>query len=105
MSDILSELARVLDERKGADPASSYVANLYEGGVDDILKKIGEEATEVIIAGKSGDQKAVIYETADLWFHSLILLSKLGLGPNDVLLELQRRFGQSGIMEKNSRKK
>ena len=105
MSDILSELASVLDDRKNADPASSYVANLYESGMDVILKKIGEEATEVIIAGKSGDQKAVIYETADLWFHSLILLSKLGLGPNDVLLELQRRFGQSGIMEKNSRKK
>ncbi len=105
MSDILSELASVLDERKGADPASSYVANLYESGMDAILKKIGEEATEVIIAGKSGDEKAVIYETADLWFHSLILLSKLGLGPNDVLLELRRRFGQSGIMEKNSRNK
>ena len=105
MSDILSELASVLDERKGADPASSYVANLYESGMDAILKKIGEEAVEVIIAGKSGDEKAVIYETADLWFHSLILLSKLGLGPDDVLSELRIRFGKSGIMEKNSRNK
>lgn len=105
MSDILAKLAAVLEERKNADPESSYVAGLYKKGLDSILKKIGEEAAETIIAAKSGDPKQVIYETADLWFHTMVMLAEQGLKPDDVLAELDRRFGLSGLDEKASRDK
>lgn len=103
MNDILQQLSEVLEQRKGADPASSYVAGLYAKGLDAILKKIGEEATETVIAAKGGDAQQIIYETADLWFHTLVLLAQQGLGPQAVLKELQRRFGLSGIEEKSRR--
>lgn len=103
MSDILKQLAEVLEQRKKAAPDSSYVAGLYAKGLDAILKKIGEEATETVMAAKDGDQKQIVYEVADLWFHTLILLASKGLGPEDVLNELDRRFGQSGLDEKASR--
>lgn len=103
MNDILQQLSEVLEQRKGADPASSYVAGLYAKGLDAILKKIGEEATETVIAAKGGDAQQIIYETADLWFHTLIMLAQQGLGPQAVLTELQRRFGLSGIEEKSRR--
>ncbi|MGD8591497.1 MAG: phosphoribosyl-ATP diphosphatase [Gammaproteobacteria bacterium] len=102
-TDILAELAQVLEQRKNADPDSSYVARLYAKGLDAILKKIGEEATETVIAAKSGDSGQIIYETADLWFHSLVMLAHLGLEPQQVLEELQRRFGLSGLDEKAAR--
>jgi len=105
MSDILIELARVLEERKSANPQDSYVAKLYAKGLDAILKKIGEEATETVMAAKEGDKNQIVYEIADLWFHTLVLLAQQGLGPNDVLNELGRRFGISGIEEKASRNK
>lgn len=103
MSDLLQQLAQVLEQRKTADPNESYVANLYAKGLDTILKKIGEEATETVIAAKNGDAEQVIYETADLWFHSLVLLAHQGLGPELVLKELDRRFGLSGLEEKARR--
>ncbi len=105
MSDILNQLAEVLEQRKGAEPDSSYVAKLYDKGLDAILKKIGEEATETVMAAKDGNQQQIIYETADLWFHTLVLLAQQGLGPEDVLNELARRFGISGIEEKAGRSK
>ena len=101
--EIFNKIAAVLEQRKNADPETSYVASLYAKGEDTILKKIGEESAELIIAGKTRDRQAVVHETADLWFHSLVLLSHLDLGPNDLILELDRRFGQSGIEEKDSR--
>ena len=104
MSDILKEIAAVLEQRKTASPDTSYVASLYAKGQDSILKKIGEEATETVIAGKAGDDEQVIYETADLWFHSLVLLAHRGLSAEQVLTELERRFGLSGLEEKASRK-
>jgi phosphoribosyl-ATP pyrophosphohydrolase len=103
MSDTLSRLAEVLEERKQGDPDSSYVATLYAKGLDAILKKIGEEATETVMAAKEGDAEKVVYEVADLWFHSLVLLANEGLGPGDVLAELERRFGLSGLEEKAQR--
>jgi phosphoribosyl-ATP pyrophosphohydrolase len=103
MSDTLKKIAAALEARKGADPSSSYVAGLYAKGLDAILKKIGEEATETVIAAKSGDAKAVIHETADLWFHTLVMLAQQGLSPDDVLAELERRFGTSGLAEKARR--
>ena len=105
MTDILNKIAKVLEDRKGCDPSSSYVASLYDKGTDEILKKIGEEATEVIIAAKCKDNEQVVYETADLWFHTLVLLSSQGLAPGHVLSELERRFGQSGLKEKADRPK
>lgn len=105
MSDILDRLAETLEARKSADPQSSYVAKLYAKGLDAILKKIGEEATETVIAAKDGDKGQVVYEMADLWFHSLVLLAQQGLHPSDVLNELARREGLSGIAEKASRPK
>jgi len=102
--DFLSQLASVLEERKNADPEQSYVANLYHKGLDKILKKIGEEATETVIASKDGDKAQIIYETADLWFHSLVMLAYHELGPQDVINELDRRFGLSGLKEKADRK-
>lgn len=103
MSDVLQKLAQVLESRKGADPASSYVAGLYAKGLDGILKKIGEEATETVMAAKDGDRAAIVYETADLWFHSLIMLAHMEIGPEEVLAELERRFGMSGLEEKARR--
>lgn len=101
--DVLEKLAQVLEQRKQAAPDSSYVASLYHKGLDAILKKIGEEATETVMAAKDGEADKIIYETADLWFHSMVLLAQQGLKPADVLDELDRRFGLSGIEEKNSR--
>ena len=105
MSDILDKLAEVLEARKQADADSSYVASLYKKGPDAILKKIGEEATEVVLAAKSKDRDQVVYETADLWFHTLVLLAYMELSPQQVLTELDRRFGTSGIEEKAGRLK
>ncbi len=103
MENILQQLTQVLEERKNADPDSSYVAKLYDKGLDGILKKIGEEATETVMAAKDGDPDKIVYETADLWFHCMILLVNQGLSPDDVLNELARRFGLSGLEEKASR--
>lgn len=103
MSDILKDLAEVLEARKGADPGSSYVAGLYAKGLDAILKKIGEEATETVMAAKDGDPAHIVREIADLWFHTLVLLAAQDLGPQPVLDELQRRFGRSGLAEKAAR--
>ncbi len=105
MSDILNRLADMLEARKSADPASSYVAKLYAKGMDSILKKVGEESAETIIAAKGGNKDEIIYETADLWFHTLVMLAQAGLKPQDVLDELARREGLSGIVEKESREK
>ncbi len=104
MSDVLSRLTKVLEQRKQAEPDSSYVAKLYHKGLDAILKKIGEEATETVMAAKDGDKDKIVYEIADLWFHSMVLLTQQGLTAEDVLKELDRRFGLSGIEEKASRK-
>ena len=107
MNDILKQLGDILDESKDAEPDSSYVASLYHKGLNKILEKVGEEATETILAAKdaetSGDNKDVIYETADLWFHSLVALAKLGERPEAVVNELARRFDMSGLEEKASR--
>ena len=107
MSEVLTELGEILEARKSADADSSYVASLYHKGLNKILEKVGEEATETIIAAKdarsSGDNQDVIYETADLWFHSLVMLSHLGESPQAVLDELARRLGMSGLEEKASR--
>jgi phosphoribosyl-ATP pyrophosphohydrolase len=104
MNDTLSQLADVLEQRKTQSADKSYVASLYHKGLDAILKKIGEEATETVIAAKGGDKAQIVYETADLWFHCLVLLAQQDLHPDDVLLELQRRFGLSGLEEKAQRK-
>lgn len=103
MSDVLLQLAAVLEQRKQQTADQSYVASLYAKGLDHILKKVGEEATETVIAAKDGDPAKIIYETADLWFHSMVLLAHQGLGPQAVLDELQRRFGLSGLTEKAQR--
>jgi len=103
MSDILDRLAESIDGRKGGDPQRSYVARLLAQGEDAVLKKIGEEATEVVMAGKSGDRLRIVNETADLWFHCLVALAHYGLGPRDVLMELRRREGISGLDEKAAR--
>jgi phosphoribosyl-ATP pyrophosphohydrolase len=105
MSDVLSRLSAVIEERSSAGPDESYVARLFDDGLDKILKKIGEEATETVIAAKGGDRREVIYETADLWFHSVVLLKFLDIEPADVLAELERRFGRSGLDEKAARAK
>lgn len=103
MNNTLNRLAELLEQRKSADPQTSYVAKLYAKGMDSILKKVGEEAAETIIAAKNGDTEHLIYETADLWFHTLVMLAQAGLKPQDVLDELARREGLSGIAEKASR--
>jgi phosphoribosyl-ATP pyrophosphohydrolase len=103
MSDVLLHLAEVLEARKDADASSSYVAGLYAKGLDAILKKIGEEATETVMAAKDGAPDKLVHEVADLWFHSLVLLAQQGLGPEQVLAELDRRFGLSGLAEKAQR--
>ena len=109
MSDILKALDSVLEERKSAAPDSSYVASLYHKGLNKILEKVGEEATETILAAKDAEQSSdttdVIYETADLWFHSLVALHKLGVNSDQVLAELERRFDLSGLVEKQNRNK
>ena len=105
MSSVLQELAQVLEQRKAESPDKSYVASLYAKGLDSILKKIGEEATETVIAAKGGNKQQIVYETADLWFHCMILLASQDLSPDDVLLELKRRFGLSGLEEKAQRPK
>ena len=105
MNDILQRLTVTLEARKHAAPETSYVAKLFGKGEDAILKKIGEEATEVILASKGGDKSHLVYETADLWFHCMVLLAQHGLSADDVLDELARRDGLSGISEKNSREK
>jgi phosphoribosyl-ATP pyrophosphohydrolase len=103
-SDTFEKLSAVLEARKNAAPDSSYVASLYHKGLDAILKKIGEEATETVMAAKDGAPEKIIYEVADLWFHTLVLLKQQGLEPQQVLDELERRFGLSGLDEKASRK-
>jgi len=103
--DILQRLTEMLEMRKLASPENSYVAKLFSKGEDAMLKKIGEEATEVILASKAGDKSHLVYETADLWFHCMVLLAQHGLSANDVLQELARREGLSGIAEKESRTK
>lgn len=103
MSDVLQQLALVLEQRKQQAAEQSYVASLYAKGLDHILKKIGEEATETVIAAKDGDKDKIVYETADLWFHCMVMLAQQGLGPEDVINELQRRFGLSGLQEKAQR--
>ena len=121
-NNTLSDVAKILEERKTAKADSSYVASLYSKGLDAILKKVGEEATEVVMAAKDAEYCSVaskrnigknpenssdkiVYEVADLWFHTLVLLAQQNLHPNDVLKELERRFGTSGLVEKASRKK
>lgn len=99
----MQQLAKVLEERKQADPQDSYVAKLYDKGLDAILKKVGEEATETVMAAKDGNKEQIIYETADLWFHTLVMLAHQDLGPEDILNELARRFGLSGLEEKANR--
>lgn len=102
--DILEHLAGVIEQRKLGDPDKSYVARLFHKGTDAILKKIGEEATETVMAAKDGDKEKIVYEVADLWFHSMIALSHFGLKPADVLAELKRREGLSGLEEFAARK-
>ncbi len=102
-SEILDQLATVLESRKEANPDDSYVAHLYHRGLDTILKKVGEEMAETLIAAKDGNREQIIYETADLWFHTLVMLSQQEIHPREVLGELQRRFGLSGHEEKASR--
>ena len=103
LSDVLARLAAAIEARKGADPKASYVAALFAKGEDAILKKIGEEATETVMAAKDGDRLRITAEIADLWFHCLVLLAEHDLGPADVLAELARREGVSGIAEKAAR--
>ena len=106
-NDILTELTVILEQRKGAEPGSSYVASLYDKGLDAILKKVGEEATETVMAAKDvaqgGNKDKLVYEVADLWFHTMVLLAEQGLSADDVLAELARRFGVSGHDEKAAR--
>ena len=102
-ADILAQLTDILEQRKGAAPESSYVASLYDKGLDAILKKVGEEATETVMAAKDADEEKLVYEVADLWFHTMVLLADQGLSADDVLQELARRFGVSGHDEKAAR--
>jgi phosphoribosyl-ATP pyrophosphohydrolase len=101
---ILERLEAAIAERRGADPSSSWVAKLNARGLDAILKKIGEEATETVIAAKAGERGAIVHEVADLWFHCLVLLQREGIPVSEVMAELERREGRSGIEEKASRK-
>ncbi len=103
-AEILQRLTETLEARKGAAPESSYVAKLYGKGDDAILKKVIEEAGEVLLAAKDGDKQHLLYEVADLWFHCLVLLAHKGLSADEVLQELARREGVSGITEKAGRK-
>ena len=103
--ETLERLAATIEARRGADPASSYVAGLLGADEDVVLKKVGEEAVETVLAAKGGERLSIVRETADLWFHTLVMLARHGLGPQDVLAELHRREGISGIDEKASRGK
>jgi len=103
-AEILRRLGETIAARKQADPSSSYVASLLARGQDAVLRKVAEEATETLLASKDGDKLQIVRETADLWFHCLVLLAWHGLGPDDILAELRRREGISGIDEKASRK-
>jgi phosphoribosyl-ATP pyrophosphohydrolase len=103
MSDVLKALVEVIETRRQEDPSVSYVAALHEKGLNKILEKIGEEATEAIIAAKDGDRAEIIKEIADLWFHSMVMLSHLNIDQQDVLAELESRFGTSGLTEKANR--
>ena len=103
-NDTLARLAAVIAARRAGDPDKSYVARLFSKGSDAILKKIGEEATETVMAGKDGDRAKIVYEVADLWFHSMLLLALHDLSPDYVLAELQRREAQSGLEEFAARK-
>jgi phosphoribosyl-ATP pyrophosphohydrolase len=103
--DVLDRVAATIAARRGADPATSYVAALLAKGDDAVLKKIGEEATEAVMAAKDGDKLRIVAEVADLWFHCLVLLASRGLGPADVRAELARREGTSGIAEKRARRR
>jgi len=102
--ETLERIAATIEERKGGDPEKSYVAKLFASD-DGMLKKIGEEATEMVLAAKGGERLQLVRETADLWFHCMIVLARHGLGPADVLAEMHRREGISGIDEKAARKK
>ncbi len=102
-SDVLERLGDVIEARKRADPDSSYVARLFAKGEDAVLKKVGEEATEFVLAAKGGERSQIVYEAADLWFHSLVALAMHGVRPADVLAELARREGLSGLDEFASR--
>ncbi len=102
--DVLTRLAGVIESRRGSDPASSYVARLLSRAPDAVLKKIGEEATETVMAAKDGDRQRIVAETADLWFHCLVMLAQYDLSPADVLAELARREGLSGLDELAARK-
>ena len=104
MTDIIDKLAKTIASRKGADPEASYVASLHAQGTEKILEKIEEEAGELIEAARTGSAPDITHETADLWFHSLVLLASLDIPPTQVLAELERRFGVSGHAEKASRK-
>ena len=102
--ETLARIAQAIEDRKSGDAAESYVARLLAKGEDAILKKIGEEATETVLAAKDGDRLHLVRETADLWFHCMIMLAHYGLGPQDVIAELHRREGISGLDEKAARK-
>jgi len=102
-NDTLKSLDKILQQRKSAAPDSSYVASLYHKGLNQILKKMAEEAGETIIAAKDGDREQIIYETADLWFHTMVMLAHNNLSTHDILQELERRFGLSGLEEKKQR--
>ncbi|WP_018152105.1 phosphoribosyl-ATP diphosphatase [Leeia oryzae] len=104
LNDVLLRVAATIDARKTASPDSSYVAKLFAKGPDAVLKKIGEEATEVVLAAKDADKEHIVYEVADLWFHTMVLLAQHGLSPVDVVNELGRREGLSGLAEKAARK-
>lgn len=109
MSDVLRELQATIEQRIAAGGEGSYVASLHQKGLNKILEKVGEESTETILAAKdasvTGDHSELVYETADLWFHTLVMLSELGIGVDELLSELERRMGTSGIEEKASRSK
>jgi len=104
-AEVLERIARSINERRSGDPSKSYVAKLFAQGDDAMLKKIGEEATEVVLAAKGDDRLQLVREITDLWFHCMIVLERHGLGPADVLAEMQRREGISGLDEKAARKK
>ena len=101
----LQQLDSILEQRKSAPADSSYVASLYHKGINQILKKVAEEAGETIIAAKDGDREQIIYETADLWFHTMVMLAQQNISSDDILTELERRFGLSGLEEKKQREK